>query len=109
MQLDRSCTLQDMKIIFIQELAIETFNVKHGIASKFFESIFVINNNTTQLRSVFDVCLPKISTEYFGRKSRKYSGPVVWSSLPSEMKRITALSDLKESIKKWKPNCPCRI
>ena len=41
--------------------------------------------------------------------SMRYLGPVIWNSLSWEIKAITALSEIKESIKKWKPDCLCRI
>ena len=41
----------------IQHLTIETFEGKHGLSSEVFESMFVINNNSSQLhaKSYFSV------------------------------------------------------
>ena len=65
---DRSCTVYENNM---EQLAIEMLKVKHGLVSKFFESMFVINNMSTKLHSKPDFCVSKINTEYFGKNSLK--------------------------------------
>ena len=62
LHLDRSCTIHENSI---QELGIEMPQVKYGLASEGFESIFVINNNSAQLRSKSEFCVQRINTKYF--------------------------------------------
>ena len=45
-----------------------------------------------------------------GKLSLSYFGPVVWEKmLPEEYKKIATLQKFKEEIKKWVPNCQCRL
>ena len=45
-----------------------------------------------------------------GKLSLSYFGPVVWETmLPEEFKKISTLDKFKDSIKKWIPNCNCRL
>ena len=52
------------------------FKVEHGFTSEVFESMFVINNKSTQPRSKSDFVVPKINTEYFGTNLIRYLGSV---------------------------------
>ena len=44
LQRHKSCTSHENNI---QQIAIEMFKVKYGLASAVFESMFVVNNNST--------------------------------------------------------------
>ena len=45
-----------------------------------------------------------------GKLSLSYFGPVVWETmLPDEYKQIETLEKFKEEIKKWIPDCECRL
>ena len=51
-----------------------------------------------------------MKTEYMGKLSLRYFGPVVWETmLPSVYKEITVLDKFKDDIKKWIPTCKCRL
>ena len=69
----------------------------------------VMNNKSTQLHSKSDFVVPKLNTEYFGANSVRYLDSVTWNSLPWNAINIASLSDFKESVKKWEPDCPSRI
>ena len=45
----------------------------------------------------------------FGKNSVRYLGPIILNPLPWKTKSIRNLSDFKESIKKGKLECPCKI
>ena len=54
--------------------------------------------------------IPKVNTEYMGKLSLRYFGPVVWETmLPNAYKEIKLLGKFKEDIKKWSPVCKCRL
>ena len=55
--------------------------------------------------------IPNVNTEYMGKLSLRYFGPLVWETmLPEKFKGITVLESFKEEIKTWVPrNCPCRL
>ena len=66
LQRDRSCTIHKNNS---QELATEMFKLKHGLTSEDFESMFIVKNNSTRLRSKRNFCVPEIKTKYFGNGS----------------------------------------
>ena len=103
MQRDGSFTILEKNI---QQLAIETFKVKHDLESEVFESMFVINNNSTQLCLKHDFHVPKIKTEHIRKNSVRYLGSIIWNSLPQEIKSIATFFNFEVSIKTWKPDCP---
>ena len=51
-----------------------------------------------------------INSEYMGKLSLRYFGPIVWETmLPDSYKEISELEKFKEDIKKWVPDCKCRL
>ena len=45
-----------------------------------------------------------------GKLSLSYFGPVVWEKmLPEKYKNIETLHKFQEEIKKWNPDCKCRL
>ena len=42
------------------------FEIKHDLEYEVIESMFAVNNNSIQLRSESDFCVPKINAKYFG-------------------------------------------
>ena len=55
-----------------EQLVIDMFKTEHALAFYFFESVFVISNNSIKVHSKSDFCLP-INTKYFGKNSvQKY-------------------------------------
>ena len=81
-----SCTKHENNI---RQLAIEMFKVKHELLSEVFERIFVI--------MILHNCAQNLNLVY--QKS----------ILPCEIKSTATLSDFNKSIKKWKPDYPCKI
>ena len=68
--------------------------------------IFQINSNHEG--KTFDI--PSVHTEYMGKLSLRYFGPVVWEiMLPAHYKKITVLEKFKEEIRNWIPDCNCRL
>ena len=57
--------------------------------------------------------IPRVESVYMGKLSLSYLsyfGPVVWENmLPEEYKNIETLHKFEEDIKKWIPNCKCRL
>ena len=81
--------------------------VKHDLCPELMKCLFEINPNSRE-GSTF--IIPSVKTEFMGKLSLSYFGPVVWESmLPEEYKKISTLDKFKDSIKKWVPNCKCRL
>ena len=66
-------------------------------------------SGSTSLRTRSDFITPRIRTELTGKSSVRYFGPLIWNTVPLELKQLGTLSDFKKAIRKWKPNCPCRL
>ena len=91
----------------IQLVALEMFKVKNGLSPKIMKDIFQFNTNP-RCKNTF--VIPKVNTEYMGKLSLRYFGPVVWEiMLPDNYKSITSIDTFKEAIKKWTPKCKCRL
>ena len=91
----------------IQLVAILMFKVKNGLCPEIMKDIFVFN---TDSKSKNTFLIPRIRSEYMGKLSLRYFGPVVWEvMLPDAFKTILDLEKFKEDITKWMPECKCRL
>jgi len=92
----------------IQLVAIEMFKVKNNLCPEIMKSLFRFNTNQKLKKAFFG---PNVKTEYRGKQSLRYFGPIVWDyMLPKDLKAITSIEKFKTEVKKWVPeNCPCRL
>lgn len=95
----------------IQYLAMEMYKVVHGLTIGTLAEFFTRNQSDgPYLRSESDFKQPQVRTELKGKNSIRYLGPLIWNSIPIEIKNTESFEDFKRLIKKWKPeNCPCRL
>ena len=83
------------------------FKVKNDLCPEIMKDLFYLNTNPNIKKTFF---IPPAKTEYMGKLSLRYFGPVVWETmLPNEYKSITQHEKFKGSIKKWIPDCKCRL
>ena len=61
------------------------------------------------LRTQSDFPLPQINTVHYGENSLRYFGSIVWNMIPADIKNINTFKGSKEKIKRWLPNCACRL
>ena len=74
--------------------------------------LFQLNKSLDGLRSngPQKLCIPNINSVRFGKGSIRYFGPVIWNSIPAEIRNTNTLSSFKEKSRKWKTsNCQCRL
>ena len=92
----------------IQLVAIEMFKVKNDLSLEIMQALFNLDDNDRNKKSFF---IPNVVTEYKGKDSIRYFGPVVWDCmLPGNLKSIQTLEEFKTEVRKWVPdNCPCRL
>ena len=91
----------------IQLVAIQMFKVKNGLCPKIMKDLFQLNTDPN-CNSTF--LIPKVNSEYMGKLSLRYFGPVVWETMLSdEYKSITVLEKFQEKVKNWTPVCKCRL
>ena len=91
----------------IQLVAVEMYKVKNNLCPELMKCLFQINPNP---RDGHTFVIPNVHTEYMGKLSLSYFGPVVWETmLPEKYKNILTLDKFKDEIKGWIPSCKCRL
>ena len=96
----------------VQRVALEMYKIIHGLSEGSFNEILndLKKNNHYNLRSASEFLVPSVNSEYKGKNSLRYFGPIIWYSLNADIKNIDTFCEFKEEIRKWKPdNCPCRL
>ena len=104
---DESVTIHTRNL---HSLAIELYKVKHDLSPILMNNIFLEKQSyASKLRSQCDFFCPQINTVHYGEDSLRYLAPKIWNTIPKDIKDSLTLEQFKTNIKKWKPNCPCRI
>ena len=70
----------------IQTLAIEIYKVFHGISNGDFKELFIFKNNNYNTRSKYELAIPLVNTALKGKNSIRYLGPIIWNSIPFNIK-----------------------
>ena len=84
------------------------FKVKNDLCPELMRCLFNKNPNPKAGQQTFHI--PRVESVYMGKLSLSYFGPVVWENmLPEEYKNIDTLDKFQEDIKRWIPNCKCRL
>ena len=83
------------------------YKVKNGLCPEIMKDLFQLRQDSSGTSKFI---IPRVNNEYMGKLSLRYFGPVVWETmLPEVYKEINALGKFKEDIKKWVPDCKCRL
>ena len=91
----------------IQLVAVVMFKVKDGLCPEIWKDLFQLNQNPNS-KSTF--IIPKVNSEFMGKLSLRYFGPVVWETmLPEKYKIIDNLAKFENDIKDWIPDCKYRL
>ena len=73
----------------------------------YFESLFTSKERQDPLQN--DLLVPSVKTVTRGKDSAKYLGAVTWNSIPSHIRQQDSLEKFRDLIKKWKPDCNCKL
>ena len=104
---DKSFTIHHQNI---QSLAIEIYKAIQNLPGGNLSEFFVRNNHNYNLRSEPELLLPNVNTVFKAQNSISYFGSVIWSSIPSEIRKSSPYQIFRSEIKRWRPtNCPCRL
>ena len=90
----------------IQTLAIEIYKHIHGLSPAIMGEVFKINRilpYNLRTRNDFSSRVPK--TVKYGTETISFLAPKV----PEKMKESSCLEAFKSKIRKWKPDCSCRL
>ena len=94
----------------IQTLAIEIYKFLHGLSNSNFKDFIVLKNNNYSMRSKYELAVPLVNTVLKGKNSLRYFGPVIWNSIPIDIRCQDNFNLFKSKIRQWKPeNCQCRL
>ena len=66
-------------------------------------------NNQYSLRNVYEPYSCNPGTVKCGTETISYLAPKIWSIVPQTITENTSLYSFKRKIRKWKPDCPCRL
>ena len=95
--------VQRMKLIMI-----EVLKIVNKIGPKYLHDMFVLKNNSHNLRNSLTLIQPKFKTVTYGKCSLKYEGSVIWNKLSNEMKQSININVFKRFMRLWQgPNCVC--
>ena len=94
----------------IQSLAIEIYKFLNGLAPSFLNNVFHKNiSNSCDLRIHKELYSRNSKTVRYGTETVSYMEPKIWSKVPETIKRSSSLDSFKSKIRKWKPECDCRL
>ena len=94
----------------IQSLAIEIYKFVNGLSPEIMNSVFNLKeNNRYSLRNVYGLYSRNPRTVKYGTEAISNLTPKIWSIVPQTINESTSLYSFKTKMRKWKPDCPCRL
>ena len=94
----------------IQTLAIKIFKFLNGLSPQIMNEVFQVKSPAPYyLEDKNELHSRNPKTVTYGTASVSFIAPKIWSKVPREFKNSKSLYPFKNRIRKWKPNCPCRI
>ena len=95
-----------MEIKRFRTLAIEIYKTLNGLNPTYMRDIFNIPMNRTSKR-LTNLESKRFKSVKFGRNSLRILGPILWNSLPANVKNLSSLNHFKRFIQNWgTSNCP---
>ena len=81
--------------------AILVFRALHGLAPAYLSTLITPYEPRRALRSTDSalLCVPRHKLERYGRRSFSCAGPVLWNSLPEDMRLADSLNSFKSHLK----------
>ena len=94
----------------IQSLAIEIYKFLNGLSPSFQNNIFHKNiSNSYDLRNQKELYSRNPKTVRYRTETVTYIAPKIWSKVPETIKMSSLLESFKTKVRKWKPECDCRL
>ena len=96
-----------MEIRRLRSLAIEIYKTLNNLNPRYTKSIFYKKNNRTSNRRANNLEVNKFNSVKYGRNSLRSLGPLLWNSLPNDVRSFNSLDKFKGFMKNWgKKDCP---
>ena len=94
----------------IQSLAIEIYKFLKGLSPSFLNNVFHKSiSNSYDLRNHKELYSRNPKTVRSETETVSYIAPKIWSKVPETIKMSLSLESFKTKIRKWKPECDCRL
>ena len=94
----------------IQNLAIEIYKFLHNLSPCIMNNIFKVNQTVPyDLRKQNVPQSRNSSSVRYDIETINYIALKICSLAPETIKKCYSLKSFKQKIRKWKPNCPCRL
>ena len=102
--------LMKKKSLSIHEKDIEIYKFLNGLSPSFLNNVFHKNiSNSYDLRNHKELYSRNPKTVRYGTETVSYIAPKIWSKVPETIKMSSSLESFKTKIRKWKPECDCRL
>ena len=95
----------------VRIIAQETFKAINNQSPLYTRELIRFRNSRYPTRNPnADIYIPRVNQVKFGYRSYTYEAPVLWNSLPNEIRTVENYSTFKELMKAWNgPSCRCTI
>ena len=95
----------------VQSLAIEIYKYLHGLYPAILIEVFKVNETIPyDLRMRNELYTRNPKAVRYDTETIYFLSPKIWSLIPQNIKGSGSLPCFKKKkIRKWKPNCPCRL
>ena len=95
---------------FIISLGIEIYKFVNDLSPEIMNSVFHLKkNNRYSLKKAYELYSRNPRTVKYGTEIISYLAPKIWSIVTHTMKKSTSVYFFETKIRKWKPDCPCRL
>ena len=83
------------------KIVVLVFRALHGLAPAYVSTLIMPYQPRRALRSAGSalLCVPRHNLECYGRRSFSCAGPVLWNSLPEDMRLADSLNSFKSHLK----------
>ena len=96
-----------MEVKRLRFLATEIYKTLNNLSPLYMNNIFYKSTNRTLSRLKFNIQTQRFNQVKFGRNSIRVLGPILWNSLPNNIKSVQFLVEFKKFIKTWgNHGCP---
>ena len=93
-----------------QSLAIEIYKFLNGLSPSYLNNVFLKSiSNSYDLRNHKELYSRNPKTVRYGTETVSYIAPKIWSKVPETIKMSSLLKSSKTKIRKWRPECDCRL
>jgi len=96
-----------LEIKRLRLIILEIFKTLNGLNPPFMNDIFSKSVNRSSDRFCNNLKSFKVEHVTFGKRSLRFIGPVLWNSLPQNIKDSKDINKFKQFLKEWgNPGCP---